>query len=252
MAVRVALTAGAFALSGCFGILHPLQVKPSALPPDAGPVVAPGREHVHVVLVNGLDPLYVGNLDGLSGYVRDLGFPGTHLYQFWQTESAHHEVLRLRTQDPQARFVLVGFSLGANYARKLANELNDDRVPVELLVYLGGDTVRDGPYSRPPNVRRVANIMGDGLIFLGRNMAFCGEEIEGASNHRQKWTRHICLPSRKETIDLLSAELLAAADRPPTGPAPNGPVVVRSAPAATPPAEPVSIIHHVDHVRPRY
>jgi hypothetical protein len=246
-AVRLTIAAAALSLSGCFGLFHPLHVKPSALPPDAGPVAAPGREHVHVVFINGLDPFYVGNLTGLCEYVRGLGFPGTHLYQFWETESAHREVLRLRSQDPEARFVLVGFSLGANYVRKLANELNDDHVPVELLVYLGGDTVRDGPHSRPPNVRRVANLMGNGLIFLGRNVAFCGEDIEGALNHRQKRGRHICLPSRKQTIDLLSAELLAAADRPPTGPVIDGPVVVRSAPA-----EPVSIIHHVDHVRPRY
>jgi hypothetical protein len=250
-------------LSGCYGLLHPLQCeRPPAPVACTGP--ANCHDHFYTYAINGLDPMCFGNLCGLCDYVRDLGFPHTKMVQFWNTEDCHQEILAIRQKDPEARFALWGYSLGANYVRKLANELNDDGVPVELLIYIGGDTVRDGPTTRPPNVHKIVNIMGDGLIFLGRNIYCYGEDIEGAENYRHKFVRHICIPSRKHSIEMVEAATIEACDHPVpnTMPAvpPESPHPTTTSSAKTVAAEispyhstaAVGIIHQVDQVRPKY
>jgi hypothetical protein len=75
-------------------------------------------------------------------------------------------------------------------------------VPIDLLVYLGGDTIKDGDRSGPENVRRILNICGHGMILLGYDLFVCGEEIKGASNHRLD-ARHFLLPTRADAAELL-------------------------------------------------
>jgi hypothetical protein len=191
-----------------FGIghlIHPLeQPAPVRFPPGCDDPCR--KDHVYIFAINGLNPLCLGNFNGLCGYLRQEGFEHTYFGQpytaFWFAD----EIREVRERDPEARIVLIGFSWGANCVRSLAHRLADDRIEVDLLVYLVGDTIWNTPYSRPPNVRRIVNVRGNGLVLLG---GVCdGADLDGARNEHID-CRHILAPSRKETMELLAEELHA-------------------------------------------
>ncbi len=75
---------------------------------------------------------------------------------------------------------MLGYSAGANRARQLANELNAKGVRVDLLVYLGGDTIDNTAASRPPNVGQIVNITGHGYLPRGGDLFFNGTDLDGA------------------------------------------------------------------------
>jgi len=203
-----------------FGIghlIHPVE-EPDSIPVPPGCAAHPEmcrKDHVYVFAVNGLNPLCLGNFNGLCGYLRDQGFTHTYFGQpytyFWFPD----EIREVRARDPDARIVLIGFSWGGNCARSMAHRLAEDGISVDLLVYLVGDTIWNTPYSRPPNVRRVVNVRGRGLVLLG---GLCdGADLDGARNERIH-CRHILAPSRKETVTLLMEELTPLACQPPACP----------------------------------
>src|SRR5262249_35646320 len=74
---------------------------------------------------------------------------------------------RIHQEDPQARFVLIGFSFGANMVCSLANSMNKDGIPLDLLVYLGGNTLHNNEHDQPPNTKRILNILATGAIWHG-------------------------------------------------------------------------------------
>jgi hypothetical protein len=188
------------------GFLHPLpSCEPEicqlcrSLPPQS-------KEHVYIFLVNGLDPLYYGNLNGLCEYVRALGFKQCETGQMTAIYGLRNRILRIRADDSQGRIVLVGFSAGANCVRSLAHALQKDNVTIDLLVYVGGITVFDTDYSRPENARRIVNLTGQGQVWLGSDRIVNGA-IRGARNERLP-VRHFALPSYPRTIEILTEELL--------------------------------------------
>jgi pimeloyl-ACP methyl ester carboxylesterase len=201
-------------------VLHPIQ-KPRAIPcPRCGQVqpCACCKDHVYIFGVNGVNFLCSGNFNGLLGYLRGQGFTNTHFAQLYGASWIADEIRAIRGRDPQARVVLIGFSWGAHAVRRLATDLNRDGTPVDLLVYLVGDLIRDTPESKPCNVRRIVNVRGHGLILLGGDLFFNGEDMDGCRNCTLK-CRHILAPSRRETVELLLEELLALACVP-VGPSP--------------------------------
>src|SRR5262249_26287732 len=124
-------------------ILHPLQ-DPGQVPLPECLKDRPGfcnREHVYFFGVNGFNPMCSGNFNGLCGYVRRQGFPNAYFSQFYNSASYARKIREIRQTDPQAKIALLGFSLGANYVRSIANDLNKDGTRVDLLIYLVGDYV---------------------------------------------------------------------------------------------------------------
>ena len=193
--------------------LHPIQDPDPRVVDLCNSVPQREKDRTHIYFVNGIDPLYVGNFNGLARLVRSLGFHHGCCGQMHHTGQFGRDIRKVRRDDYAARVVLVGFSAGANCVRDLAHELNRDGVPIDLLVYIGGDTVKNCPYNRPENANRLLNITGHGLIFLGRDLYFWGDEIDGAINHRLD-ARHILLPSQARTADLLLLHLVEVCQKP--------------------------------------
>jgi hypothetical protein len=189
--------------------VHPLEADTAkhtaicaALPPGC-------RDHLYVFIVNGLDPFGWGNLRCLSCYIRSLGYH-THYSQMYQYRTTLEEIHRVHHEDPQARFVLIGFSGGSYNVVSLINQMRAECINVDLVIYMAGDYLRDRERVRPDNVCRVVNITSHGLVFSGYDLLFNGAEIQGARNMRL-CCRHILVPSRCETIDALVEELAATA-----------------------------------------
>ena len=193
-------------------LLHPVKLHELTLQEEAQAIPQEKKDRVHFFLINGLDPLQASNVHGVAAYFRSIGFANTSSYQFPSTPKVRRQIEALRRTDPEARIVLLGFSVGANCVRGLANNLQKDGVTIDCLIYVGGDTVFNSPSSRPANVGKIVNITGHGLIFLGRDLYFRGDDIDGAANHRID-ARHMNIPAGSDTINLVGKAVVNVANQ---------------------------------------
>ena len=192
--------------SGCLSFVHSLDVPPREQLLPATMIPAPARNHVHIFLIHGMDPLDLANLAGLTEYIQQLGYIKTHygqLYHLWEFKK---EMRRLHQAEPEARFVLIGFSFGANMVRELANAIKDDGIVIDLLVYLGGNTLENTPETQPEHVVHVVNILASGCIWNGTTM-------DRADNRHYTNVWHFGSPTHPQTRELLARELAVVAAR---------------------------------------
>jgi hypothetical protein len=202
------LAVGLAGSAGCLTFCHPIEpvTVEKAAPCRDLPVGC--RNHVYVFFIHGLDPLDFANLEGVRDYVQSLGFIKTYygqLYHFWYFKK---ELRRIHDQDPEARFALVGFSFGANMVRDLANAGKEAGVTIDLLVYLGGNTLENTPPNRPEHVGKIVNILATGWIWNGAN-------LDGAENLEYDDVWHFGSPSHRHTLEILARELAVVAQRVP-------------------------------------
>jgi hypothetical protein len=209
--------------------LHPLPPLTAELAEPCQGVPRCARDHVYVFICHGMDPLDYANLTGLRDFIQDLGFRQTYLGQLYHPPYLYQEILRIHQEDPDARFVLIGFSFGANMARYLAQGMKSHDIPVDLLVYLGGNTLHNNDYDQPANVKRMLNILACGAIWHGDTM-------EKAENIQVTDVWHFGSPTHQKTVEALARELaLVAASVPVEVPAEPAP-----APETAPTPRPVT------------
>jgi hypothetical protein len=194
--------------SGCLSFVHSLDAPPKEQLEPGELIPAICRNHVHVFLIHGMDPLDLANLAGLTEYIQQLGYISTHygqLYHLWEFKT---ELRRVHEKDPQARFVLLGFSFGANFVRDLANSVKDDGIIIDLLVYFGGNTLENTQETQPEHVLHVVNILATGCIWNGTTM-------DRADNIHYDNVWHFGSPTHAKSRALLSRELAVVARRVP-------------------------------------
>lgn len=206
--------AGVFALAalclaggqGCLSFVHSLDLPPKEQTIIGEKVPAPSRSHVHIFLLQGLDPLDLANINGLTEYIHQLGYNKTHYGQFFHEWSFRKKMRNIHKTDPQARFVVIGFSLGSYMACDLVNAIKEDGIPVDLLVYLGGFILDNTPRTQPENAGHIANILSTGYLIKGPHM-------DRADNIRYANVWHFGLPTHPQTRELLARELAVVAAR---------------------------------------
>jgi hypothetical protein len=194
--------------AGCLKFVHPV---PAPTPEQAAECLAVpqlGRNHVHIFFIHGMDPCDLANLEGMHDYVVSLGFLKTYYGQLYHTWKFRDDVRRIHEEDEDARFVLIGFSFGANMVRNLANMVKDDGVTIDLLVYLGGNTLEDTPPNRPEHCLHIVNILATGCVWNGAN-------LEGAENIQYRNVWHFGSPTHPGTREMLARELALVAARVP-------------------------------------
>ena len=160
------------------------------------------------LFIHGLDPLDFANLNGVRDYVQSLGYIKTYYGQLYHSGYFTDEMRLVHQRDPDARFALVGFSFGANKVRNIANAVRDDGINIDLLVYLGGNTLTNDAEDRPPNVTRIVNILATGCIWNGT-------ELDNAANVHYDNAWHFGSPSHPRTLEILAHELTETAARVP-------------------------------------
>jgi thioesterase domain-containing protein len=132
----------------------------------------------------------------------------THYGQLFHVWEFKKEIRRIHKSDPQARFVLIGFSFGANMAREVANEVRDDGIVIDLLVYLGGNTLENDQKTQPENVIHIVNILAVGCIWNGA-------QLDRAENMQYDNVLHFGSPTHPRTREMLMRELSVVASRVP-------------------------------------
>ncbi len=204
MLAALSLTAG----QGCLSFVHSLDVPSKEQMALGETVPEPSRNRVHVFLVHGMDPFDLANMNGLTEYIQKLGYLKTHYGQLFHVWEFKNEMRRIHKSDPQARFVLIGFSFGANLVRSVANAVKDDGIAVDLLVYLGGNTLENKPETQPDNVLHIVNILAVGCIWNGA-------QLDRADNVQYDNVLHFGSPTHPRTREMLARELSAVAARVP-------------------------------------
>jgi hypothetical protein len=193
---------------GCLSWLHPVDPPANEHVVCCKSLPSCCHNHVYIFFIHGLDPLDYANLGGLRDYVQSLGFIKTYYGQLYHTHYFEKELRRIHADDPDARFVLVGFSFGANMVRNLAQSVKPDGVFIDLLVYLGGNTLENRPKDRPENVGHIVNILATGWIWNG-------DHLDGATNLNYDDVWHFGSPSHLQTLHTLSEQLSIVAGRVP-------------------------------------
>ncbi len=232
---RLAAAAALLASAGCGHLLRHEVEKPPEGALSCHDLPACFRDHVHVFIIHGTDPLDFANLAGLKAYLRDLGFRKTYLGQLYHRNDWTRELRRVHVADPEARFVLIGFSLGANMVRDMAHAVKPDGVHIDLLVYLGGNTLEDTPHDRPDNCGKVVNILAQGCIWNGTTFT-------DADNVHLHDVLHFGSPMHPYTRSMLATELALVAARVrvvlPLAGLPGGPLFDEPTPRPVPVATP--------------
>lgn len=158
------------------------------------------RSQVHVFVINGFDPFHYADVPGLADYIRGLGYEHVHYSELITAASLEEQIEQTKLRNPNARIVLIGYSFGANAARNLTHNLGEQGIPVDLLVYLNGNTLRNTPYDRPANAKRVVNVLAWGVLLDGA-------QLDNAENIEIPDAWHFNTPKHPVTLDLIQREL---------------------------------------------
>jgi hypothetical protein len=194
--------------SGCLGFLNPIAPEAIDYAKKCPPLPQECRNRVYIFFVTGMDPLDFANLNGVREFLNDLNYLKTYSGQLYHVGHFSREIRRLHHEDPEARFVLIGFSFGANAVRDIANEVGKDDIPIDLLVYCGGNTLEDRPKDRPANALRILNFLATGCIWNGA-------DITGALNECYSDVWHFGSVTHLHTLNVLVDELTVVAARVP-------------------------------------
>jgi hypothetical protein len=194
------LAVGVLGFSGCLCYLHPIAPAPLAYTQACHVAPKCARDHVYVFFVHGMDPFDYANMTGVRDYVQELGFHKTFYGQLYHTPHFEREIRRIHHEDPDAHFVLLGFSFGTNMVRSIAQAVKEDGIHIDLLVYCGGNTLHDTERDQPSNAGRILNILAWGFIWNGDTMSQA-ENI----NVTDVW--HFGSPSHPTTLEWLAREL---------------------------------------------
>jgi hypothetical protein len=200
----VALATG----QGCLSFVNPLDAPPKDQIARGEMIPLPCRSRVHIFLIHGMDPLDFANLSGMTEYIHQLGYSKTYYGQLYHLWEFKNDIIRIHERDPQARFVVIGFSFGANVSRELVNAVKDKNIVIDLLIYLGGNTLENTPRTQPENVLRIANILATGCIWNGT-------KLDRAKNINYKDVYHFGSPTHRDTCALLAKQLAVVAARVP-------------------------------------
>jgi hypothetical protein len=180
--------------------LHPIHAVPADQSACSSSLPKCCRDHVYVFLINGADPLKCANLAGVRDYLIELGYPKIYYGEMYHTPWFASEVRHIRQQDVDARFVVVGYSLGANLACSLVQAAKEEGFTIDLLVYLGGIFIANTPASQPENVGRIVNVLADGCLLNG-------DQLDRATNFHAKGVWHFGSPTHPDTLAMLADEL---------------------------------------------
>ncbi len=208
--VRRLIWTAAMALlaSGCANCLCPVPPIPEDAAARSAALPQVCRNHVYIFLICGQGPLDLGNMGGIRESLISLGYIKTYCGECCYSGYYKEEILRLHHEDESARFVVMGYGLGANTAAELTESVRADGVTIDLLVYCGGVAIRNNPKNRPSNALRVVHLLGGGVDSMGF-------VLDGADNVELTDASHFRSATHPFTMELLVKELTDAASRVP-------------------------------------
>lgn len=172
---------------------------------DAGPTCELPlgcRQKVYAVLVNGVTPTCGTGVEGLRDKLAEQGFAKVYSGQLCHALWLAGEMRRVHKDDPEARFVVVGYDLGGPVAARIARDAADDGLAVDALVLLDPTGGRDGA---GPRVRTIVVCSGAG-----------GAPAPQAETLAVPEAGHFTLPTSPAVVGLMGDLMGESAGRVPT------------------------------------
>ncbi|GBD35359.1 hypothetical protein HRbin36_00471 [bacterium HR36] len=164
------------------------------------------KEHIYIFLINGLDPFHYAGMPDLAAHLRALGYSQVHYSELFAAYECVEKIPLIFQHDTRAKFVLIGYSFGANMARNITHALREQGIMVDLLIYLNANTLRNIPYDQPENARRILNILAWGFLLDG-------DQLDRAENIELADAWHFNTPTHPRTLQLIQQELSVLQDR---------------------------------------
>ena len=124
------------AVTGCLHFVHPNPKLDPCVWKLSDQVPEESKSCVYVFLFDPLDPLTCSNLKGVRDYIHQLGFPKTYYGQHPHLSYFLEKMRWIHGKCGSARFALVGYDVGADSARQLAELAALEGIPVELVLFL--------------------------------------------------------------------------------------------------------------------
>jgi len=123
----------------------------SLKPVEQVQVIAPARAKVYTFFMNGADLLELYGFSELHDQLICAGFPKIYYAQRMDREWYHRELHRLHRDEPDARFLLVGYGTAADQVQELACQVSREGIALDAVVYIDpigakGDLTTDVPY----------------------------------------------------------------------------------------------------------
>jgi hypothetical protein len=125
-----------------------------SLPRDA-------RSGVHIFLIHGIDPGSEGKLLDVRDYLHSLNFFKTYTAASCRTSWVTEQMLKVREENPQARFVLIGYDPGTQAVDKLAQHCVANEYPLDVILYLQPTGWEPKTEDDLPTVPRKIAILGE-------------------------------------------------------------------------------------------
>jgi hypothetical protein len=192
------------ASSGCMALNpHPIPLAPECTT-DCAEIPCSCRGKVYVFLMSGFDLFDMDRVNDFRTALIHAGFTKVYNGQFYHDTYFASEIHRLALEEPDARFVIVGFSLGADYAVSLAESVGHYGIPVSLLASVDPYWWSSAPTTNPPNVQQVMHIHGEPLLFPNRTSA--GMDVQIPETFPTNIT------SNPLTVEALARALASVAD----------------------------------------
>lgn len=130
-----AIAAVALSQAGCVTCCHKGYEKSLASGPECELPTA-CRNQVYVFLINGVTPPTHNGLNALRMKLGENGFAKVGIADLAGALSVEHEIKKIRACEPDAKFVLVGYDVGAPAVICDARHLASKDIPVEAVVLL--------------------------------------------------------------------------------------------------------------------
>jgi hypothetical protein len=222
----VLLVAALAAGPGCM-CLNPKAIPlPAECTADCAEVPCACRGKVYVFLMTGFDPFNSDRVDDLRVALNQAGFAKVYSGQGFHDTWFAGEMHRLAVADPDARFVIVGFSSGADYAVSLAESVAWHGIHVTLLATVDPHWWSPSPAQKPGNVEQVMHIHGEPWLFPDRMSP--GTDVQIPESYPGNITAH------PQTVERLARTLASIAGTVPRPEPTAAPPIVETTPTPRP------------------
>lgn len=172
--------------TGCVSCCHQSYAKVLKKGPDCD-LPASCRGQIYVFMIHGGTPTTDNGLNALREKLADEGFAKVGIGELTDALPIAFEIKDIAKCNPEARFVLIGYDVGASAAVLLARELTARTIPVEGVVLL--DPLACG---RPSGVRTLLVTSGTSTSTVTHS----DHVVVGDASHFQ-------LPAHPQTVAVI-------------------------------------------------
>ncbi len=113
------------------------------------------RSRVHVFILNGSDPWATDGLTALRQTLHESGFAKVNTGGLFYAPYFEAHIRQIHRQDPEARFVLLGYGFGVGSADGLAHKLHDEGIEIHTVIAMAPRALPGFESVPDPAVNRV-------------------------------------------------------------------------------------------------